>query len=161
MGTHVESEKPNNRKQKIIAGAIVIIAVVLIVVVAAVSANQKKSSSTTSTTDTPSTATPSVSSASFKDGTYMATGKYFVSGDNQTIDVTLTVANGVVTDSSIVNSENDETSKSYQEDFAAGYKTKVVGKSINGLQLSSIAGASDTTRGFNAALTDIQNQAKA
>src|SRR5262249_9705084 len=69
----------------------------------------------------------SSSSGEFKDGAYEASSEYFVPHSNENIDVNLTLQNGVVTDVSIQNSENDPTSAVFQEDFTSSYKSAVVG----------------------------------
>lgn len=112
-----------------------------------------------STTSTPIDST--VSHSSYKDGTYTASSNYYVPHGSENIQVTVTLKNGVVTSSSITNSEGDRDSAAYQQDFASLYKSYVVGKSIKGLSLSRISGASDTTQGFNDALAQIANQAHA
>lgn len=117
------------------------------------------SSGSTSTSGSSDTASSSTST--YKDGTYTADASYYVPHGNEDIKVTLTVANGVVTDSSIINSESDRDSERYQEDFAAEYKTLVVGKNLADIKLSYVAGASDTTNGFNDAMTQIRTQAQA
>ena len=120
--------------------------------------------STTSTSSAASTTSPTTTSSStsgFKDGTYNASSSYYVPHGNENIQVSLTISNGVVTKASVQNSEGDPTSAQYQESFAAEYKSAVVGKKISGLQLSVIGGASDTTQGFNDALSQISSKAAA
>ncbi len=117
-------------------------------------------SSTATTTPSSSTNAGSTTTSGYKDGTYSATSSYYVPHSSETIRVTATVKDGVVTSSSITNSEGDGVSASYQQGFASIYKSYVVGKKINGLSLSRIAGASDTTQGFNDALAQIANQAQ-
>lgn len=117
--------------------------------------------SSTSPTASPSSSSAATSSSSYKDGTYTADAQYYVPHGYEDIKVTLTVANGVVTNSSIANSENSRDSAAYQQNFAAEYKSQVVGKSLNSISLSYVAGASDTTQGFNDAVSQIQSQAKA
>jgi uncharacterized protein with FMN-binding domain len=112
-------------------------------------------SSTNATTATP------VASSGYKDGTYSAASNYYVPSGNESIKVTLTLKDGVVTDSSIQNSEGDHESARYQQDFASVYKKYVVGKKISSLQLGVIAGASDTTQGFATALSQISAKAQA
>ncbi len=118
---------------------------------------------TTDTTSTDSTAANSATSGSgvAKDGTYNDSESYSVPHGSEQIEVSVTVKDGVVTDASVKNSANDFDSAQYQEEFTAGYKTKVVGKKISGLQISVIAGASDTTQGFNDALSRIAAKAEA
>jgi uncharacterized protein with FMN-binding domain len=117
------------------------------------------SSSTADTSAT--TSTTSTNASSYKDGTYTASSDYYVPHGTEDIKVTLTIKDGVVTDSSIVNSESDHDSATFQEEFASAYKSRVVGQKIAGLQLGSISGASDTTEGFNNAVNQIQSQAQA
>ena len=115
---------------------------------------------TTATTPTPTAATvPPASSSGYKDGSYTASSDYYVPHGNETIGVSLVVTNGVITKASIQNSENDNQSARYQEDFAAEFKNYVVSKKISGLRLGVIAGASDTTQGFNDALSRISSKA--
>lgn len=99
-------------------------------------------------------------SSSYKDGTYTASSSYYVPHGQESIQVTLTLKNGVVTDSSVTNSETNYESASYQEGFAQEYKSYVVGKNIKDVQLSYVAGASDTTNGFNDAVNSIMSQAQ-
>jgi uncharacterized protein with FMN-binding domain len=118
------------------------------------------SQSSHQTLSTPGTSSSS-SSSSLKDGAYSASSDYFVPHGNESIKVSLTLSGGTITDVSVQNSEDDPTSAQYQEDFSASYKSAVLGKKIDGLQISNIAGASDTTQGFNDALGQIESQAQA
>lgn len=115
---------------------------------------------TSPTTDvTPSVAATTASN--YKDGTYSATSGYYVPHGNETIRVNLTVANGVISAAAVQNSESDRESAQYQQDFASVFKSYVVGKKISGLKLGVVAGASDTTQGFNDALSQIATKARA
>lgn len=129
------------------------------------SSDTPSSSTNATTTPTTTTTTPSTSSSSsssgYKDGTYTASSNYYVPHGQEQIKVSLTIQNGAVTSASIQNSEGDNDSARYQEDFAASYKSYVVGHKISGLQISIVAGASDTSQGFNDAVSQIQSQAKA
>jgi uncharacterized protein with FMN-binding domain len=131
---------------------------------AATDTSTPDSANDTSTSNTSSTATDTTTSASssaYRDGTYTATSDYYVPHGSEEISVKLTIANGIITDSTVTNSEGDRDSAEYQEDFVASYKSYIVGKSISGLSLSRVAGASDTTQGFNDALSQIADQAQA
>ncbi|HSX53157.1 MAG TPA: hypothetical protein VLF90_02185 [Patescibacteria group bacterium] len=164
-------EEPTNAKQKTLAAITIGIAVFLVTIgVKAYNEKQKPTSSSNNITSTqtpttitskPSSTSPTSSSSpsSFKDGTYTASVDYFVPPGQETIQINLTIKGGIVTGSSVQNSENNPTSAQFQQDFAAEYKSMVVGKNINGLRLFSVAGASDTTQGFNNAVQQIQNQA--
>lgn len=163
-------QKPHN-KQKIAAGIGALLVIVLLSTYVAASSNQKSSTATTASTptttttstpaETTNTPTATTTSTTYKDGTYSASSSYYVPHGSEDIKVTITVKSGVITDSAIVNSESDRESAAYQEDFASEYKSYVVGKNIDGLQLSYVAGASDTTQGFNDALSNIRTQAQA
>lgn len=120
------------------------------------SSNSSSSGSSGSSTGGASTA----SSNSYKDGSYSATADYYVPHGDESIEVNLTLQNGVITAASIQNSENDRESAFFQEDFVSAYKSYVVGKSISGLQLNVVSGASDTTQGFNDALSQIASKAQ-
>lgn len=104
--------------------------------------------------------TTSGSTASYKDGTYSATGSYSSPGGNEEIKVTITILNGKVTDSSITPQASSRESEEYQTDFANNYKSLVTGKAIASLSLSHVAGSSLTSIGFNEALDAIRSQAQ-
>jgi uncharacterized protein with FMN-binding domain len=118
-------------------------------------------SSTSSSTSAGTGSGSSTASSAYKDGSYSATTSYFVPSGQEQIQVSLTLKDGTVTAVSIQNSEGDRDSASFQQDFASGYKQYVVGKKISGLQIRTIAGASDTTQGFNDALSKIASTAQA
>lgn len=123
------------------------------------------SASTPSTAQTPATtnssANMSMNMSGYKDGSYSASSRYYVPSSIESIQVNVTLSNGTITAASIQNSEGDRTSAAYQQEFAAQYKSYVVGKKISGLQLGVIAGASDTTQGFIDALSQIASKAQA
>ncbi|MDB5177404.1 MAG: hypothetical protein JWN75_1072 [Candidatus Saccharibacteria bacterium] len=165
-------DRPNNNKQKITAGIVALIVIALLGVGASAYNNQQSSQAATTTTPTSTqtamssttsstSSTSTTSTGSYKDGTYTSSTTYYVPHGSESIKVTLTVKNGVITDSAIENSEGDRESIAYQQDFTSAYKSQVVGKSISGLQLSYVAGASDTTQGFNDSLEKIRTQAQA
>lgn len=159
-------DKPDNKEQKIAAGIITLVVIALLAGSATFYANNQQGSASTTTTVQPSSsisasATPSSSpggtanTSNYKDGTYSASSDYYVPHGSESIKVTLTISNGTVTDSSIQNSEYDNESAQFQQGFAAEYKSSVVGKPISSLQLDYVAGASDTTQGFNDALVAV------
>ena len=116
------------------------------------------SASTPAPTPTPK---PVVASSPYRDGNYTVQKQYSVPHSFESITVTLTVKNGVVTGSQIQNSENEPESANFQEGFAADYQSQVVGRSLSSLSLAGVAGASDTTRAFNQAVASIRTQAQA
>lgn len=96
----------------------------------------------------------------FKDGVYSVTGNYTSPGGQEEIGVTLTLADGVVTDSQVEVRATRPISKMKQTDFSEHYKTEVVGKSLSELQLSKVSGSSLTPKGFNDALQKIKAEAQ-
>ena len=98
---------------------------------------------------------------SFKDGTYTADGSYVSPGGPESITVKLTLASNKVTAVTVTPHANDETASSYQAMFVAGISDEVVGKEIDKLNVSRVAGSSLTSGGFNKAITAIEAQAKA
>ncbi len=122
----------------------------------------KTATPTDSTTTSNTTATTTTTNSSgYKDGTFTASSSYYVPHGYENIQVSLTLKDGVVTDASLRNSESDPDSASFQEEFTSAYKSHVVGKKISGLRLSIISGASDTTQGFNDAVSQIASKAQA
>ena len=113
------------------------------------------------TTDTPSGASTTTPTSGYKDGTYSASSEYYVPHGQESIKVSVTLSSGTISNVSIQNSEGDRDSALFQEDFASSYKQYVVGKKISSLQLSNIAGASDTTQGFMDAISQIASKAQA
>lgn len=177
----MDTFEPNYQRQskaKLVAAVVAIVVIAgVIVVIDHVKSSGKSTNATqnTATTDTTSgssaasgtssndtnSSASTTTSSSYKDGTYTVTSDYFVPPGQEEIQVSLTVQNGVVTSSSIQNSEHDHDSASFQEAFATEYKSAVVGKALSGLDLNTVAGASETTQGFNDALSQIRTKAQA
>lgn len=164
----------SSRKQAIIT--IAVVAITIFAVFAAILLAKKKSNKNlATTTDTTSntnasqnttsdqnaSSTNQTNTATLKDGTYKATGSYTSPGGNEQITVSVTLKDGVVTDTSATSGANDPTAKQYQSEFIAGYKDQVVGKKISAIKLSRVSGSSLTSQGFNNALKQIQQQAQA
>jgi len=95
----------------------------------------------------------------YKDGTYNASGNYTSPAGNETIDVQLTIKDGIVTDATFTGQASDRESKSFQEKFASGFKAQVIGKAVKDISLNVVNGSSLTTKGFMSALEKIKNQA--
>ena len=116
----------------------------------------------------PKTTTPSVpvavkpkQTSVYKDGTYTATGSYMSPGGNEQITVTITLANDIITSSSVTAGAYDHTSLRYQDMFISGYKQYVTGQNIANVNLTYVSGSSLTPAGFNSALAQIKAAAKA
>jgi cytoskeletal protein RodZ len=123
----------------------------------------------TATTTTPATATttpattattPAAATTSYTNGTYTAVGQYRAPDGQQAITVTLTVSGDVVTAATVAPGATGEDSAAWQAKFIKGVQVQVVGKKLASLHLTNVSGSSLTPVGFNAAVSDIQNQAK-
>jgi hypothetical protein len=118
-------------------------------------AASSKSAQTTSTTSG-STA----KNNSYKNGTFVASGSYDSPGGTESITVSVTLQNGVVTATSAQSGATDEDAKEFQAQFISGYKQLVIGKSISNLSLSRVSGSSLTSQGFNEAIDQIKQEAQ-
>lgn len=120
--------------------------------------------STSATADaTASGAASSDNSAAsnFTDGTYTATGTYQSPAGPEGVKVTVTLKNDVITDSTVTSEATDGESKHYQAMFISGYRTYVNGKNIADVNVGKVSGSSLTGTGFNNALIQIMQEAKA
>lgn len=99
------------------------------------------------------------SSGDYADGTYTAEGSYQTPETVEQISVTLTLADGFVTDVEVTGDPQARETEQYQGQFIAGIADEVVGVAIDELNVSRVAGSSLTSGGFNAALEDIKDQA--
>lgn len=146
-----------------IAALIVIVLVGIVASVAIVVKNNGGNALTTQnqTTD-PVASASSTDTSTYKDGTYQATGTYVTPEGRETIQLTVTIKDGVIQDTSIDNSASNRESEQYQTRFKSNYKTLVVGKKLTEVgSLSRVAGSSLTSNGFNNALDEIKSNAKA
>lgn len=97
----------------------------------------------------------------YKNGTYKAEGNYVSPGGPESIDVSVTLTDGVITDATVVSNAERPMSKQMQGQFIGGYKAQVIGKNIDEIKLTKVSGSSLTPKGFNEALEEIKTQAKA
>lgn len=71
-----------------------------------------------------------------------------------TVGVNLTVADGIVTDATVLyNGSEPETAQ--QGNFENAYRSEVIGKRLEDLELSRVGGASLTSNAFNEAVDNI------
>ena len=96
---------------------------------------------------------------SYEDGTYTAEGSYATPETVETITVTLTLADGVITDVEVVGEPTRAESQQYQGQFIGGIRDVVVGRAIDEISVSRVAGSSLTSGGFNRAVEEIKAQA--
>jgi uncharacterized protein with FMN-binding domain len=98
-------------------------------------------------------------SESYADGTYSAEGSYATPETVETITVTLTLADDVVTAVEVVGDPQKSESEEYQGRFIGGISDEVVGKRVDELSVSRVAGSSLTSGGFNEAVEAIKTEA--
>ena len=103
---------------------------------------------------------PGAAGAEYKDGTYSADGTYVSPNGTETVGVQLTLASGTVTDVQITQHPSNPNTRKFQGEFAGGISAQVVGRNINELNVSKVAGSSLTSGGFNKALEQIKSEAK-
>lgn len=162
----------SNSKNKALIGLIVIVLLVTVAAVVMVlgakddqseqnAINETSPTPTVSATNEPDADANQSESTGYKDGTYSATGNYQTPGGRESIDVTVTLSSGAITDATVEQNARGGEAEEYQNKFVSSFKSQVVGKKIDEVSLSRVAGSSLTPNGFNSAIKDIANQAKA
>lgn len=157
----MDEGKQGNKKALAIVGLLVIVAAIAVGVM--VSSGSKTSDTTptpSSTVQSQQTENPAATNSNYKDGTYSATGNYTSPGGREKITISLTLSGGAITDTSATSGSSNPTGQEFQSKFISGYKSLVVGKSIDEVNVSRVSGSSLTSRGFNDALEQIKSQAK-
>jgi uncharacterized protein with FMN-binding domain len=101
----------------------------------------------------------STTTGPYKDGTYSADGSYQAPSGTESITVTLTLAGDKVRKVEIGKHATDPNAVQYQTMFARGVASIVVGKDVDSLGVSRVAGSSLTSGGFRAAVEKIKKQA--
>lgn len=154
--------------KKIFIGAVLVLVVVGVIwflpkktVVPAVTPVTEETTSASPTAPSTPTSTTAPSASAYKDGTYSAVGSYNSPGGSDDLNVSVTLADGIITDATVTSGAHDQTSSHYQGVFIANYKPLVIGKNIDDVVLSKVSGSSLTSGGFNQALTKIKAQATA
>lgn len=152
-------KKSNTTKMAVIA--VVVVLLVIVSVIGFQAMNGKKAITDTATQESTTTTNETAVNASpYKNGTYTQTGEYVSPGGPETLEVTVTLTNGKITDSTVVPQAFRPTSKEKQADFTAHYKPMVIGKSIDEVMLTKVSGSSLSPKGFNDALEKIKVEAK-
>ena len=112
-------------------------------------------SSTDSGTDS------SAATGTYTDGTYTESATYQAPSGTETVDVTLTLADNVITAVEVAGHATDPQAKEHQGEFADGIAGVVVGKNIDDIQVDKVGGSSLTSGGFNTAVDAIKADAAA
>jgi len=159
--------QPKQKLSPVITTLIVIVMVGIVTTAVVIVRNQSNSTTTSDLGQTESLQNQTSNNSAnntdeaYKDGTYTETGNYITPGGRETIKVTVTLANDIITDASVTGDATSGESKEYQSDFIGGFKKLVVGKDIDEVSLSRVAGSSLTSNGFNTALKLIKADAQA
>lgn len=99
------------------------------------------------------------SNAAYKDGEYTAEGDYTTPGGQESVTVTVMLKDSVVTSLEVKGSGGSPNTKRYQGEFIDNIQDEVVGKNIDDLAVTKVAGSSLTSGGFNAAIDTIKSDA--
>jgi len=122
--------------------------------------SSESSSDDTSSEDT-SSGGGSTGAGGYADGTYTAEGTYATPESVETISVTVTLQDDVITDVEVTGNPQKRESEEYQGKFIGGIAAVVVGQDIDDIQVSRVAGSSLTSGGFNDAIETIKSEAAA
>jgi uncharacterized protein with FMN-binding domain len=106
------------------------------------------------------TGSSSSAASGYKDGTYSADGNYVSPNGTETVGVELTLSGGTVSDVSITQHPSNPNTRKFQGEFAGGIKAQIVGRKLDELSVSKVAGSSLTSGGFNEAVEKIKAEAK-
>jgi hypothetical protein len=123
------------------------------------SSDSAPASSTQATTDASEPAEAASGSSAYADGEYSADGEYTSPGGKESVGVSLTLSGDVITAVTVTPESTNPNGKKYQGEFADGIASVVVGKSIDDIKVSKVAGSSLTSGGFNDAVEQIKADA--
>lgn len=115
--------------------------------------------SNTTTTSSSNNTTPSTSGTAYKNGSFSANGSYRTPGGTETISVSVTLKDDVITSVSVTSNGRGDSAE-YQSMFKSGVSSLTVGKDIDDVKLSRVSGSSLTSTGFNSALDTIKTKAR-
>jgi uncharacterized protein with FMN-binding domain len=109
----------------------------------------------------PATSDAASGDSTYADGNYTAEGSYATPESVETIVVTVTLQDDVVTAVEVTGDPQKSESAQYQGEFIGGIADVVVGQEIDSLSVSRVAGSSLTSGGFNQAIETIKSEAAA
>lgn len=102
----------------------------------------------------------SAGGGSYKDGSYSADGSYTSPNGTETVGVQLTLSGGTVSAVDITVHPSNPNTRKFQGEFKDGIAAQVVGRKLDEINVSKVAGSSLTSGGFNQAVESIKAQAK-
>ena len=97
----------------------------------------------------------------YTDGTYSAEGSYISPNGRETVDVEVTIEGNTITAVTVTPNPTNPTTERYQGMFASGIEAEVVGKAVDDVEVTRVAGSSLTGGGFTDALNAIKADALA
>lgn len=108
-----------------------------------------------------STASPDAAagSSTYTDGEYSAEGEYTSPGGKETVKVSLTLSGDVIKAVTVTPESTNPNGQKYQSEFAEGISDVVVGKKIDDISVTKVAGSSLTSGGFKDAVDKIKADA--
>lgn len=126
-------------------------------------ADEEPTATASSSAPTASASVPSAAGAgsTYADGTYTAQGSYQTPESVETVTVTVTLQDDVITAVEVTGQPKARESQQYQSQFIGGISDVVVGKDIDEVSVSRVAGSSLTSSGFNKAIDEIKAEAAA
>ena len=95
----------------------------------------------------------------YADGTYSAEGEYATPETVEKIEVTITLADNVITAVEVSGTPMRPETVRFQGQFVDGIAAEVVGVDIDKINVKRVAGSSLTSGGFNKAVDAIKAQA--
>ena len=123
-------------------------------------ASEETPAAATSESSSTSTArTTAASTGKYADGTYTASGSYQTPETVETISLTLPLGTNVITEVNVIGDPQARETQQYQGQFIGGISDVVVGKNIDEISVSRVAGSSLTSKGFNSAVDKIKSEA--
>jgi uncharacterized protein with FMN-binding domain len=108
----------------------------------------------------PAAGASSSAASGYKDGTYSADGNYVSPNGTETVGVELTLSGGTVSGVNITQHPSNPNTRKFQGEFAGGIAAQIVGKNLDELNVSKVAGSSLTSGGFNQAVEKIKSEAQ-
>ncbi len=95
----------------------------------------------------------------YVDGTYTADGTYNSPGGPESITVEVTLRDNTITTVTVTPHGVSPNAMRFQGEFVEGIADEVVGRNIDSLAVSRVAGSSLTSGGFNDAISKIKADA--
>jgi uncharacterized protein with FMN-binding domain len=100
-----------------------------------------------------------VTAGDYADGSYTESGDYTAPSGPESVEVTVTLADNIISEVEVVGEATDAQAKLHQGQFIDGIDELVVGKNIDEISVDKVGGSSLTSGGFNDAIAAIKADA--